>query len=65
MVPNEYGKIKVGTKTVEDAVLTLGQLRKVDPRIANKGIVMKALYERDLPLLREISNYFYTISGVY
>ena len=65
MVPNEYGKIKVGTKTVEDAVLTLGQLRRVDPRIANKGIVLKALYERDLPLLREISNYFYTISGVY
>lgn len=65
LVPDEYGKIKVGAKVVEDAVLTLGQLKCVDPRIANKGIVLKALYERDLPLLREISNYFYTISGVY
>ena len=61
----EYNKIKVGVKTLEDAVLTLGQLRRVDPCIASKEIVLKALYERDLPMLREISNYFYNISGVY
>lgn len=28
-------------------------------------MVLKALYERNLPLLREISNYFYSISGIY
>ena len=61
----EYNKVKVGIKTLEDAVLTLGQLRRIDPRIASKEVVLKALYERDLPMLREISNYFYTISGVY
>ena len=61
----DYGKMKVGTKTVEDAILNLGSMAKVNKRYANKAVIYKALAEHDLPLLREISNYFYTTNGIY
>lgn len=63
--PIDYGKIKVGAKTLDDAVLNLGALQKTNRQNANKAIVLKALYERDLSKLREISNYFYDTSGIY
>ena len=56
----DYGKMKVGTKTVEDAILNLGSMSKANKKYANKAVIYKALAEHDLPLLREISNYFYT-----
>ena len=60
-----YGKIKVGTKSLDDAILLLGNLTKADRRLFDKETVMRALFERNYPLLREISNYFYNVSGVY
>lgn len=60
-----YGKIKVGSTTLESAILDLGYLRKVNSRLGNKHMILKALYDRDLPLLREISNYFYRTNGIY
>ena len=39
-----YNKIKVGVKTLEDAVFNLGDLIKNGNRnLANKGIIMKNL----------------------
>ena len=61
---NQYGKIKVGPKELEDAILTFGSLQKTCKGIS-KLDVLKALYEKDLPKIREISNHFYHISGVY
>lgn len=65
--PNQldYGKIKVGVKTLEDAVLNLGSLRTINRRLCDKRVVLKALAENDLPLLREVSNFFYRTSGIY
>lgn len=63
--PVDYGKIKVGTKTLEDAVLNLGAIPKVHKRYGNKHLVLKAMSERNLPLMREISNYFYNTNGIY
>ena len=57
--------MKVGVKTLEDAVLNLGSLRTVNRRLGDKRIILKALAENDLPLLREISNFFYRTSGIY
>lgn len=62
--PVEYGKIKVGVKTLDDAVLTLGQLNNRTKGI-NKPMVLKALMERDIPALQRISEYFYNVSGIY
>ena len=63
--PIKYGKIKVGAKTLDDAVLDLGSLKKANATYANKGWVLKCLAENNIPALREISNYFYRTSGIY
>ena len=63
--PIDYSKIKVGTKTVNDAVLNLGSIASAEKRYGNKQVIYKALVEHDLPLLREISNYFYLANGIY
>ena len=62
---DQYGRIKVGPKDLEDAVVTFGQLTKTCGRLISKGEVLKALHEKNLPKLREISNHFYHLSGVY
>lgn len=63
--PQTYGKIKVGTKTLDDAVLNLGALPKVRHDFANKNFILRAISDKNLPLMREISNYFYNTSGIY
>lgn len=64
--PNyEYGKIKVGTKTLDDAVINLGAIQKSTKGYIDKWVVLKALYDNDVFKLREISNYFYKTSGIY
>ncbi len=63
--PIEYGKIKVGTKTLDDAVLNLGSMPKIRHDFGNKAFVLQAISERNLPLIREISNYFYNTNGIY
>jgi hypothetical protein len=63
--PLEYGRIKVGTKQLNDAVLNLGSIQKDIRGIVNKGLVYKAIIENDIVRLREISNYFYRTNGIY
>ena len=60
-----YGKMKVGLKTLDDAVLDLGSLKKLDRNIYNKEIIYKALVDKDVLALRQISNSFYISSGIY
>ena len=63
--PLEYGSIKVGTKILDDATLNLGSIRKVNRQYGDKGLVLRAMGERNLPLMRDISNYFYNTNGIY
>jgi hypothetical protein len=63
--PINYGKIKVGTKTLDDAVLNLGSMPKIRHDFGNKAFILQAISERNLPLIREISNYFYNTNGIY
>ena len=65
MDPLEYNKIRVGVKNLDDAVLNLGGLKATDKNYGDKRVILKALADRDVPLLREISNYFYLTSGIY
>lgn len=61
-----YNKIKVGVKTLEDAVFNLGDMVKNgNKNLANKALIMKALADNDLEVLRQVSNYFYKTSGLY
>lgn len=62
----DYNKIKVGVKTLQDAVFNLGDLVKNGNRnLANKALIMKALADNDLETLRAVSNYFYKTNGLY
>lgn len=63
--PIDYGKIKVGTKILDDAVLNLGSMPKIRHDFGNKAFILQAISERNLPLIREISNYFYNTNGIY
>ena len=63
--PLEYNSIKVGAKTLEDAVLNLGSIRKVHRHYGDKATILKAMGERNLLLMRDISNYFYNTNGIY
>ena len=64
-VPVDFTKIRVGVKSVSDAILKLGELRRINPQLADKTQVLQAIHYCDLEKMRDISNYFYKISGIY
>ena len=64
-IPVDFAKIRVGVKSVSDAILKLGDFRKINPQLADKVQVLKAIHYGDLDKMRDISNYFYKISGIY
>ena len=61
----DFGRVKVGAKILDDAILNVGVLKKIDSIYANKENILTALANRDYPMLREISNFFYETSGIY
>lgn len=61
----DFSKIKVGLKTLDDAVLDLGNYKKMNPRFGDKKEVLRAIHSGDLELMRDISNFFYKSSGIY
>ena len=63
--PVDFSKIKVGVKTLDDAVINLGNFKKIDPRLGDKKQVLYAIAHNDLETMREISNFFYRTSGIY
>lgn len=64
-VSPDFAKIKVGAKTLEDAVIELGELKKAAPQLADKNKVLMAIRNGDLVQMREISNFFFKTSGIY
>ncbi len=61
----DFSKIRVGAKVLDDAIVILGDLKKANPRLANKEEVLRAIHTGDLELMREISNFFFKTSGIY
>ena len=61
----DFAKIKVGAKTLDDAVISLGELKKLNPRLADKKEVLRAMHMGDLETMREVSNFFFKTSGIY
>ena len=39
-IPTDFSKIKVGIKTLDDAILNMGELKKINPRLASKQEVL-------------------------
>ena len=63
--PVDYSKMKVGLRTIEDAVINLGSYKKVSPQYADKEYVLKAIRDGNLVVLRAISDYYYKTSIIY
>lgn len=64
-VPIDFSKISVGVKTLNDAVVSLGQYKRINPRLGDKKNVLRALNTGDINTMRDISNFFYKTSGIY
>ena len=64
-IPVDFSKIKVGAKTLEDAILDLGNFQKVDKRLARREAILKSLYDNDYAEMREISKFYFETSGIY
>lgn len=45
--PIDFAKIRVGLKTLDDAVLSLGDYKKINPRLGDKEEVLKAIMRLD------------------
>ena len=43
MPPIDFNKIRVGAQTLEDAIIEIGLLKKVNPRLADKKLVLDAI----------------------
>ena len=63
--PTDFSKIKIGLKTLEDAIVSYGDYKKTNPRLGSKSNVLKAINDGDISQLRQISNFFYKTSGIY
>ena len=64
--PIDFTKIRVGGKSLEDAVLDrLYGFKKIDARLGDKNTVLKAINNGDYATLRDVSNFFYRTSGIY
>ena len=50
--PIDFNSIKVGVKTLDDAIFKLGDLRKTNPRLADKCSVLRAIDNYDLKTMR-------------
>ena len=61
----DFSKIRVGVKTLDDAVVEWGDLKKLDKRLANKDTILRAIHTGNFEDMREISNFFYKTSGIY
>lgn len=61
----DYAKMRVGLKTLDDANLDLNYFKKLNSRNGDKATVLKALANHDYNSLKSISNLFYETSGIY
>lgn len=63
--PVDFSKIRVGAKTLEDAIIDIGQYKKINPRLGDKKEITRAIEQCDYETMRDISNFFYKQSGIY
>ena len=61
----DFSKMRIGLKSIDDAVIKLGDLKKINPRFGDKHYVLKSIYDYDLKTMREISDFYFRASGIY
>ena len=61
----DFGKMKVGLKTLTDAVINLNTFKTTNRNYGDKEYILQVIAKHDYETLREISEYFYEVSGIY
>ena len=61
----DFARLRVGLQQLDDAILDLGSLKKADRTYGDKNMILRALAKKDYNTLREASNYFFEVSGIY
>lgn len=61
----DFAKMRVGSKTLDDAILNIGSLKKTNKDLTDKQKILDAIDKRDYAYLREVSEFFYEASGIY
>ena len=64
-IERDFSKMKIGLRTVGDALIDVGSYKQVNKNYGDKQFVLGAISKRDNKTLRAISNYFYQSSGIY
>lgn len=63
--PIDFSKMKVGLRTVGDAIMNIGTYKQVNRDYGDKTYILNAIYKKNYNTLREVSNFFYESSGIY
>lgn len=61
----DFSKIRVGLKTLDDAIVNLNDFKKINPKLGDKDEVLRAIDKCDYGTMRDISDFFYRTSGIY
>ena len=61
----DYASIKVGLKKLEDAVFSLGDYKTLNPKYGDKKAILEALKRGDIDFMRDASNFYFNVSGIY
>ena len=64
-VATDFSKIRVGVKTLDDAIISLGDYRRINPQLGDKKLIQEAINKCDIFKMREVSRFFMRISGIY
>ena len=60
----DYSKLRIGIRTVDDAVLSLGDYKKLNPNMT-KDNIQRAITTNNVTTIRDASEFFFKISGIY
>ena len=63
--PTDFNKMRIGLQTLDNAIISYGDLQRTNARLGTKANVLKAINDGDIEEMREISNFFYKTSGIY
>lgn len=65
----DYGKMRIGMKNLDNVLVNVQELKEAKicqrKKIYTKSAIIKALYRKDIPTLRAISEHFYATNGIY
>lgn len=62
--PLDFSKIKVGAKVLDNPLTDINFYKKVNPK-ATRDEILKAIKEKNVTSMRELSKFFYDTNGIY